>query len=97
MQKRHDDILTSRLEEIYTNGVAYVSWNELYLWYDVQAIAARTYRDLSNRWDEISAGWTNADGTGLGNLLCICSPGKIKPGMFLFGANMPTAVFDQSS
>lgn len=97
MQKRHDDILTSRLEEIYTNGAAYISWNELYLWYGVQAIAARTYRDLSTRWDDISTEWTNADGTELGNLMYVCSPGRTNAGIFVFGANMPMAVFDQSS
>lgn len=89
MEKRHDDLLTSRLEEIYTKGVTYISWNELYLWYDVQAIAARTYRDLVNRWDDLSSGWTKQDGTELGDLVFIRSPSKVNTGMFLFGANMP--------
>jgi hypothetical protein len=95
MDKRHDDMLTSRLEQIYTDGAAYISWNELYLWYDVQAIAARTYRDLSSRWDALSQGWTLGDGTDLGKLMFVCSPSKINPGLFVFGANMAAEVISE--
>lgn len=56
MQKNHDNLLTARLEQAQHAGVAHVLWNELYTWYDVQKIAARTYRDLSNRWDELTDG-----------------------------------------
>ena len=92
MQKRHDDLLTSRLEKILTEGCAYISWTELYLWYDAKALAARTYRDLSNRWDEISTGRTKADGTELGKLVFVQSVGTPSPGIFVFGANMPDVV-----
>ena len=56
MQKRHDDILSARLEQVVHAGVAHILWNELYTWYETQKIAARTWRDLSQRWDEISEG-----------------------------------------
>lgn len=56
MEKRHDDILNARLEAVMTAGVAHVLWDELYLWYGVQKIAARTIRDLIERWEEISHG-----------------------------------------
>lgn len=46
MEKRHDDVLNARLESVMTAGVAHVLWKELYLWYGVQKIAARTIRDL---------------------------------------------------
>jgi len=95
MQKRHDDLLTSRLEKILTEGCAYISWNELYLWYDAKALAARTYRDLSNRWDDLSAGLTNTDGTDLGKLMFVQSPRKPTPGIFVFGENMPALICDE--
>jgi len=56
MEKRHDELLTTRLEEVYDNGVAYVTWSELYRWYDTRKIAAGTLRNLSQRWDELSNG-----------------------------------------
>lgn len=56
MEKRHDELLNTRLEVVMTAGVAHVLWDELYLWYGVQKIAARTIRDLIERWEEISRG-----------------------------------------
>jgi hypothetical protein len=37
-------------------GCAHILWNELYRWYDVRKIAAGTYRDITERWQEISGG-----------------------------------------
>lgn len=54
MQKRYDEILTARLEDAAYNGCAHLTWQELYLWYDVQRIAAKTRRDLSGRMKEIA-------------------------------------------
>ena len=93
MDKRHDDMLTSRLEEIVTKGCTYVAWNELYLWYGVAKLAARTYRDLAERWDEIM----EAQGLELGKLAFVQSPwgkGGSGPGIFLFGSDMPRIVND---
>lgn len=56
MDKRHDDIINARLETVLTAGVAHILWTELYRWYDVQKIAARTVRDLIERWEELSHG-----------------------------------------
>ncbi|CAN7367155.1 hypothetical protein [Massilia sp. LjRoot122] len=91
MQKEHDYELTRRLEQILTDGSTFISWNELYLWYGVQKIAAATYRDLANRWEEISDGYTVGKAP-LGELHFVQSPMKISPGMYLFGANMPQRV-----
>lgn len=93
MERRHDDELTARLEEILTKGCTYISWNELYIWYDVQKIAARTYRDLSERWDEITA--RIKTDRPLGKLSFVQSPmGRTTPGLFLFGSEMPLLVSD---
>jgi hypothetical protein len=54
MEKRHDELLTTLLETVLNAGVAHVLWAELYRWYGTQKIAARTRRDLAQRWSEIS-------------------------------------------
>jgi hypothetical protein len=54
MERRHDDILTARLEDALLNGCSHISYPELYLWYDVKKIAAGTWRDLTKRWEELS-------------------------------------------
>ncbi|MGV8891638.1 MAG: hypothetical protein ACOH2K_01530 [Burkholderiaceae bacterium] len=95
MQKRHDDELINRLEQILTEGCVYISWNELYLWYGMQKLAAGTYRDLTMRWQEISDGKTMTDGTELGDLVFVQSPTKNSPGIYLFGSNMPQAVYEE--
>jgi len=56
MDRRHDDLLTARLEMILDDGMTFLAWREIYRWYDVQKIAAGTYRDIKSRWQEISRG-----------------------------------------
>jgi len=56
MEKRHSDTLTDRLEHILDAGCAHILWTELYRWYEVKKIAAGTYRDLAERWHEVSGG-----------------------------------------
>ena len=94
MQKRHDDELTNRLEKIITDGSVYISWNELYLWYDVQKLAAGSYRDLASRWDDVSRGILTKDGEVLGTLSFVQSATTVTPGMYLFGSNMPRVVYE---
>ena len=54
MDKRHQNALTSRLEDALLNGCSHVTWSELYRWYGVQKLAARTWRDLQTRWEDVS-------------------------------------------
>lgn len=89
MERRHSDALDNRLEQIISEGCTYISWNELYLWYDTKAIAAATYRDIHARWAELSKGHKTHSGKPLGSLVKIHSHSKINTGIFLFGANMP--------
>lgn len=56
MERRYDNMLTSHLESLLDEGCTYITWNALYRWYDVQKIAAGTYRDLEERWQEVSGG-----------------------------------------
>jgi len=56
MERRHSDTLTSRLEQVLDGGWVYILWNELRRWYEVKKVAAGTYRDISERWQELSEG-----------------------------------------
>ena len=56
MERRHDELLTARLEDAMLNGCSHITWNELYQWYDVQKLAANTWRDLKKRWEEVTEG-----------------------------------------
>ena len=81
MEKRHQDNLTNRLEEAHLVGCSHLAWEELYLWYGVQKIAARTYRDLEDRWQALTEG-------KLGELMKIDGRG----GIFVFGEKKAKAV-----
>jgi len=54
MLKRHAETLRNRLERVLDAGCAHILWSELYRWYEVKKIAAGTYRDISERWQEVS-------------------------------------------
>ncbi len=56
MERRHDEILTARLEDVLLNGCSHITWQELYHWYGVQKLAANTWRDLKKRWEEVTEG-----------------------------------------
>lgn len=53
MQKRHTDQLWARLDQLYANGTTFISWGELYHWYNVQRIAKAPWRDIEARWQEL--------------------------------------------
>ncbi len=55
MERRYDEILTTRLEDAVLNGCTHITWTELYRWYGVEKIAARTYRDLHQRFIELKS------------------------------------------
>ena len=94
MERRYEDILTCRMEDIFTKGAAFISWNELYLWYGVQKLAARTYRDLSERWDEVIT-QRGARKTDLGKLMFVQSAWRPSPGIFIFAEKMAQPVCDE--
>ncbi len=79
MDRWHDSVLTSRLEEALLHGCAHISYPELYRWYGVKKIAAGTYRDLTHRWKELDKEITNG---GAGELMQV----EGKGGIFIFGS-----------
>ena len=52
LSERHSSALLQRLDELYLHGQTIIAWEELYLWYGVKKVAARTYRDLLGQWGE---------------------------------------------
>lgn len=85
MQKRHDDLLTARLENVLDAGVAHILWSELYRWYGVQKIAARTIRDLKQRWIDLTGG-------ELGSLMQV----RGMDGIFLMAETSISPVYEAS-
>ena len=53
MLKRHVDQIWARLDELYANGTTFITWGELYHWYNLQRINKAPWRDLKARWDEL--------------------------------------------
>ena len=50
MLKRHSDQLWARLDELYANGITFMSYGELYHWYDAKRIAKAPWRDIVAKW-----------------------------------------------
>jgi len=53
MLKRHVEQLWARLDELYANGTTFISWGEIYHWYNVQRIHKTPWRDIKARWEEL--------------------------------------------
>jgi hypothetical protein len=63
VERRHEDQLYSRLDQLFMNGIAFIGWDELRLWYNVDRLSKTPYRDLKRRWHELleSKGETAVD------------------------------------
>ena len=53
MTKRHDNQLWERLDELYANGTTFISFGEVYHWYNIRRLAKRPWRDLKAKWEEL--------------------------------------------
>lgn len=53
MIKRHADQLWARLDQLYANGTTFISYGELYHWYDIRRLAKAPWRDIDARWREL--------------------------------------------
>jgi hypothetical protein len=53
MLKRHEAQIWARLDDLYANGTTFISWGELYHWYNLERISKTPWRDLKARWDEL--------------------------------------------
>jgi hypothetical protein len=53
MIKRHENQLWTRLDELYANGITFISFGEVYHWYNIKRLAKTPWRDLKARWEEL--------------------------------------------
>ncbi|MEI7795455.1 MAG: hypothetical protein WCI06_02340 [Methylococcaceae bacterium] len=86
MNIRLENILTSRLEEIFHNGSCFVSHAELYYWYETKALTAKVYSDLETRFQEIDDNMKNDKSVGKNKLMKIekTASGRDLRGIILF-------------
>ena len=52
--KRHRSALLGRAEKAWLHGTAHISWDELYLWFDVEKIAKTPYRGIREAFEEMT-------------------------------------------
>lgn len=53
MLRRHVDQLMTRLDELYIEGVTYISWGEVYHWYGIERITKKIWGDIDERWETL--------------------------------------------
>jgi len=53
MLRRHSEQLFQRLDELYANGTTYISWGELYHWYNIKRLAKTPWRDIKGGWEQL--------------------------------------------
>ena len=78
MEKRYDDALTSRIEEVAQKGWSFIEWWEAYLWSGQKKLGKNFWRDLEERFALACAKKTGPDlyiYEGGGGVLLIHSDG----------------------
>ncbi|MBS7350139.1 MAG: hypothetical protein KIG95_08315 [Comamonas sp.] len=53
MNKRHQEQLLSRLDDLFTKGVTFIAWPEIYYWYSIERIAKAPWRDIKSKWADV--------------------------------------------
>jgi hypothetical protein len=53
MIKRHDEQLWARIDQLYANGTTFISFGELYHWYNIDRLAKSPWRDIKARWEQL--------------------------------------------
>jgi hypothetical protein len=52
MERRHEQDLMRRIDEVAWAGVSHIRWWELKAWYDKDRVGKTVWRDLKSRFDE---------------------------------------------
>ena len=52
MEKRYDDLLTTRIEEVTRKGWSFINWWEAYLWYGQAKLGKHFWVDLKEKFDK---------------------------------------------
>ena len=56
VDKRYNDLISGLLERVMDDGCAHVIQKQLRRWYGRQRLTSTTWRDLEERWQEITDG-----------------------------------------
>ncbi len=56
MSTRHQGQLMGVLDEVWNRGWGLVEWWKLRLWYGVKKLKKEPYRDIAERWAELTNG-----------------------------------------
>ncbi|SEQ36309.1 hypothetical protein SAMN05428995_10430 [Loktanella sp. DSM 29012] len=51
MNKRHENIIAGRMDELVARGSTKLYWWELYLWYKSERLSKSVYRDIQTRYE----------------------------------------------
>lgn len=54
MERRHEDLLRTRLEEVISHGYTTLLWSELYLWFQKKRLTKNDYQEVVRIWEEVS-------------------------------------------
>ena len=54
MLRRHEDRLKEKLEVLQAKGYVFVEFYELRLWHELERLGKSVWRDLRDRFDELS-------------------------------------------
>jgi hypothetical protein len=85
--RRHSDLLRSRLEEIVYRGYTSIKKYELYAWYDRDRLTQNVFRHIIETFHEISKSKSRLSVlTEEGGYLLV-DPGKLQTAMKAFGLN----------
>ena len=53
LEKHHEILLRARLDELFLQGQVFISWHELTHWFNVERIAKKPYREISEMWEDV--------------------------------------------
>lgn len=53
IEKHQEVVLRARLDELFLTGQVFISWHELSHWFNVERIAKKPYREISEMWEEV--------------------------------------------
>lgn len=53
MNNRHEEELWRRMDNLYTTGTTFISWEEMRYWYESRRISKTPWRDIRIRWRKL--------------------------------------------
>ena len=53
LKRHHADQLMAKLDQLYRYGATFISWGDIYYWYNIDRISKKPWRDIETRWQEL--------------------------------------------